>query len=81
MSNVADKPRVPVNAAIIEEPEASFELRLTASQAEQLTALIDIAVKSAGLRVASAGLYFVQRIQQGLQSAIVPAATLPTARK
>ena len=64
----------------IDPPEASFDLRLTSTQAEQLTALIDIAVKAGGLRVANAALYFVQQIQLGLQNAIVPASAVPPSR-
>lgn len=62
----------------IDPPETSFDLRLTNTEAEQLTALLDMAVKAGGLRVANVALLFMQKLQEGLQNAIVPASQVPT---
>lgn len=61
----------------IDPPEASFEIRVTASEVEQLAALLDLATKAGGLRVATAALFFMQKFQTGLQNAIVPASGIP----
>lgn len=61
----------------IDPPEASFDVRFTTTEAEQLTALIDLAVKAGGLRVANVALGFMQKLQEGLSNAIVPASAVP----
>lgn len=66
-----------VNAPIINEPETSFDVRFTSTEAEQLSALIDMAVKYGGVRVAGPALMFMQKLQAGLETAIVPSTAVP----